>query len=160
MTRQKPVVGVLTKFRDPGELVDGDLRLVVSELVPADPIKGYVPAYKFAMTVVGADSAVGNIQLRLGATDGLVIYGGQIGYGVDEPFRGRRFAARSCRLLFPLARLHGFTELWVTCNPDNIASRRTCELAGAELVETVDLPADNDMYARGERQKCRYRIQL
>ena len=44
-----------------------------------------------------------------------------------------------------------------TTTPDNLASRRTCEILGAELVETVELPPGNDMYERGERQKCRYR---
>lgn len=58
----------------------------------------------------------------------------------------------------PLARHHEMTELWVTCNPDNIASRRTCELAGGVLVEIVDLPEDIDMYQEGERRKCRYRF--
>ena len=37
------------------------------------------------------------------------------------------------RLLLPLARRHGLQTVWITCNPDNWASRRTCELAGAEL---------------------------
>lgn len=51
-------------------------------------------------------------------------------------------------------------ELWMTCSPDNLASRCTCELLGAVFVETVDLPEDIDMYREGERQKCRYRLQL
>jgi tagatose 1,6-diphosphate aldolase len=51
-------------------------------------------------------------------------------------------------------------ELWITCNPENIASRRTCEAAGADFVEIVDLPSDIDMYQEGERQKCRYRLKL
>ena len=45
-------------------------------------------------------------------------------------------------------------------NPDNTASARTCELAGGELVEIVDLPKDTDMYRKGEPQKCRYKIEL
>jgi hypothetical protein len=49
---------------------------------------------------------------------------------------------------------------WITCNLDNIASRKTCELAGARLVEIVDLSEDTDMYRKGERQKCRYRIDV
>jgi tagatose 1,6-diphosphate aldolase len=49
-------------------------------------------------------------------------------------------------------------ELWITCNPENVASRRTCEFAGAEFVEIVDLPTNIDMYLEGERQKCRYRL--
>ena len=60
----------------------------------------------------------------------------------------------------PLARRHGLAELWITCNPENKASRRTCEFAGAELIEIVDLPPHTDMYQEGERQKCRYRLQL
>ena len=147
-------------FLDPGELIDSDLRLAVGELAPADPAKNSVPVYTFAMKLDGVRESVGGIQLRLGVTDHLVMYGGQIGYGVEESYRGRHLAARSCLLLLPLARRHGFDELWITCDPDNIASRRTCELVGAELVEIVDVPSDIAMYREGERQKCRYRLKL
>jgi hypothetical protein len=44
------------------------------------------------------------------------------------------------------------------CDPDNDASRRTCELAGAEYVATVAVPSWHEMYARGKRLKCRYRL--
>jgi tagatose 1,6-diphosphate aldolase len=64
------------------------------------------------------------------------------------------------RLLLPLAKRHGLSPLWLTCNPDNVASRKSCELAGAELVETVALPRDEEMYEHGDRAKCRYRIVL
>lgn len=60
----------------------------------------------------------------------------------------------------PLARQHGMFELWITGNPENIASRRTCELARADFVEIVDLPADIDMYQEGEGRKCHYRLDL
>jgi tagatose 1,6-diphosphate aldolase len=50
--------------------------------------------------------------------------------------------------------------LWITCNPDNYASRRTCERLGAEMVEIVPLPSNNVLYQRGEREKCRYRLDL
>lgn len=51
-------------------------------------------------------------------------------------------------------------ELWITCNPDNIASRRTCEVARADFAGIVDLPPETDMYEEGERQMCRYRLEL
>lgn len=81
---------------------------------------------------------------------------------VWDPARFPRPTIRSpCdRTLIPLARRHGFNELWITSNPENIASRRTCEIAGAELAEIVDLPPRIDMYQEGERQKCRYRLTL
>lgn len=145
---------------DPGVLSDGDLTLVLAEKSPADPAEGYVPAYHFEMRRNGRLEKIGSVDLRLGDTYRLRMYGGHLAYGVKPEFRGHHYAARACRLLFPFARRHGMKEIWITCNPDNVASRRTCELAGAVLVEIVDLPEDIDLYQEGERQKCRYRIDL
>jgi tagatose 1,6-diphosphate aldolase len=148
------------QFHDPGPLIDGDLVLVLNEKYPGDPAINYVPAYKFKMTLGNQPEEIGNIELRIGNTDSIVLYGGHIAYGVEPAYRGHHYAARACRLLLPLARSHGLTTIWITCNPDNYASRRTCELAGATFVEIVDLPEDNDMYLRGEQQKCRYRLEV
>ena len=139
-------------------LVDDELELYLAERSPADPERDFVPAYRFEMRVDG--ERAGSISLRAGNTRHLELYAGHIGYGVEPPFRGRRYAARACKLIFDLARRHGMTTLWITCNPENVASRRTCELVGGELVDIVDLPAETDMYKEGERQKCRYRIRL
>ena len=146
------------QFHDPGQLIDDDLRLVLDEITPGDPQLELVPAYHFTM-VVGHQEA-GHINLRIGDIPRIVLYGGHIGYNVDSAFRGQHYAARSCRLLLPLARKHDLKTIWITCNPDNLASCRTCELAGARFVEIVDLPSESDMYERGERQKCRYRLDL
>lgn len=83
-----------------------------------------------------------------------------VSYDVDPEHRGHLYASRACKLLLSLARTHSLQFLWITCSPDNIASRRTCELVGAKLVEIVDLPEDTDMYQEGERHKCRYRLDL
>jgi len=150
----------LFEFHDPGKLVDGDLELLLIDKYPGDPALRWAPAYRFKMTLVGRNDLVGRIDLRMGNTEHILMYAGHIGYGVEEAHRGHHYAARACRLLMPLARSHGMQELWITCNPDNIASRRTCELAGATFVEIVDLPRETDMYRHGERQKCRYRLDL
>lgn len=147
-------------FLDVSALIDGDLEVVLAERYPGDPTVNYVPAYRFALKRAGNSHAIGEIELRVGNTRDLIKYGGHIAYGVNAPYRGNRYAARACKLLLPLARAHGLTEIWITCNPDNTASRRTCELAGAVLIEIVDLPERLDMYQEGERQKCRYRIAL
>lgn len=141
-------------------LVDDDLQLSLIEKVPGDPATNHVPAYKFKMILVGHEVEIGRIQLRIGTTHRIVAYAGHIGYRVHPPHWGHRYAARACRLLFPLAQSHGLDTLWITCNPENLASRRTCELAGGALLDIVDLPEDTDMFRRGERQKCRYRIDL
>lgn len=146
------------RFIEPGRLVDGELELVVAQTTPGDPPRGWVPAYVFEMRVGGHKA--GGLNLRVGNTRDLIMYGGHIGYGVDPDYRGHHYAERACRLLLPLAKAHGLNPLWITCSPDNAASRRTCERLGAELVEIVKLPKDCDMYKRGEREKCRYKIDL
>lgn len=148
------------QFLDPGRLTDDDLELGLVEQYTGDPSINYAPAYKFKMALAGRDEEIGRIQLRISEANHIILYGGHVGFSVQPQHRGHRYAARACRLLFPLARSHGMETLWITCNPDNLASRRTCELAGGRLVEIVDLPEDTDMYQRGERQKYRYRIDL
>jgi predicted acetyltransferase len=165
MLKERLRNGAIFEFYDPGQLVDGDLTLVLYEAYPGDERRGYVPAYRFRMMrgdsrVDGRKQEVGRIELRVSNTHHIVMYAGHIGYRVLPIYRGHHYAARSCTLLLSLARRHGLNPLWITCNPDNYASRRTCELAGASFVETVDLPEDTDMYQMGERQKCRYRLDL
>ncbi|HNS50353.1 MAG TPA: GNAT family N-acetyltransferase [Anaerolineae bacterium] len=147
------------RFHDPGRLVDGDLELVLYERYWGDPAQGKVPAYRFLMTRVRDGEELGAIELRVGNSDHILLYAGHIGYGVEPLHRGHHYAARSVCLLLPLASWHRLSPVWITCNPDNFASRRTCELAGGVLVEIVDLPADSEMYRQGERQKCRYRLE-
>jgi tagatose 1,6-diphosphate aldolase len=103
---------------------------------------------------------VGRVGLRLGSTDYLEKYLGHIGYSIAEKHRGHSYAAKACRLVRPVAIDHGFRALWITCNPENYPSRRTCEALGCDLIEIVNLPPDSNMYLRGERRKCRYRWNL
>ena len=146
-------------FFDTTNLVDGDLRLVLVEKRPAKPGKDYFPCYVFEMRDTNAGEKMGTINLRVG-NNANTKYGGHIGYGVIEKYQGNHYVARSCRLLFPLAKKHGINPVWITCNPENIASRRTCELAGGELVEILVLPENTEQYKLGNRKKCRYRFDL
>jgi tagatose 1,6-diphosphate aldolase len=143
---------------EPGLLADEAIELCLREISPAIPEKGWVPAYHFTVVRLGSADPVGRISLRVGASDALRLYAGQVGYTIDVPHRGNRYAARALVLISPLAWRNNLVPLWITCDPENHASRRTCELAGAQYVETVALPSDSDMYARGERLACRYRL--
>ncbi|MFA5863211.1 MAG: GNAT family N-acetyltransferase [Phycisphaerae bacterium] len=149
----------LFTFVNPGKLIDGDLELVLIKKTPADPVKGYVPGYEFEMRRLGKSAAIGTIRLRIGSAVKLR-YPGHIGYEVKKRFRGHRYAARSCQLIFPLARDHGLGSVWLTVDPKNVPSQRTCEIAGATHIETIRIPKDHEMYARGARFCRRYRIDL
>lgn len=149
----------------------------------ADPSRGIAPGYTFWMRfrpgALGGASSNGNgtgsrvlrpplpevrlagsISLRIGHSVNLDRYLGHIGYHVLPPARGHHFAERAARLLLPLARAHGHRILWITCNPDNAGSRRTCERLPATYVDVVTVPRDNALYSQGDRQKCRYRVDL
>lgn len=134
-----------------------------------------MPAYHFWMRLSPPDPSdppptwgagqpplriAGGIGLRIGSTRELEMYYGHFGYNVFPPVRGNHYAERACRLLLPLARAHGLRRLWITCNPENLASRRTCERLGCSLVEIVTLPLGHPLQLRGEREKCRYRLEL
>jgi tagatose 1,6-diphosphate aldolase len=137
---------------------DGDLRLELLrfELHTAH----HSPTYQFHMVHRETREILGNIRLSVGSTPHLERYAGHVGYGVLPKHRGHRYAARAVRLLLPLAFKAGLNPLWITCDPDNLASRRTLQLAGAELVEIVDVPADCIIHRNGHPLKCRYRIML
>lgn len=146
-------------FRNPPTLQDQELTLELHKTVEGDPTKGWVPAYFFHMIHRDTGAYMGKIDLRIGDNENLY-YGGHIGYEVEEHFRGQRYAARSVQLLLPFAKDHGLETIGITCNPDNVASRRTCEIAGGVLQGIVDLPEHNNMYHLGDRQKCRYLFTL
>ncbi len=148
---------VLPVSLSPEPMRDGELFL---ELVGTSPHQSihFIHAYHFGMFLDGVEEMVGDIDLRLGDDNEVRLYAGHIGYAVDPRFQGRQLASRSLRLLLPLARRHGFRELWITCDPDNIASQRTCERVGAVFHDIVEIPSRHQLYALGLRQKHRYRL--
>jgi predicted acetyltransferase len=139
------------------ELRHGDLELRLADY----SVHAYhrVPTYFFRMMSVEWDSELGTINLRIGSTLHVERYAGHIGYGVHAAYRGHHYAARSIVLLQPLARSLGIDPMWITCDPNNTASRRTLEIAGAELIEIVDVPEDCGIRRYGSKaRKCRYRL--
>lgn len=143
-------------FVEPGELRDRELRLAL-EWFGMHPYHR-VPTYAFRMLHAETGEELGGIRLRTGSTPHVERYAGHIGYDVHPRHRGHHYAARSVRLLVPLARRLGIDPLWITCDPENIASRRTLELAGAEFLEIVDVPADCAIRQSGHPLKCRFRL--
>lgn len=133
-------------------LQNEEIKLVLERTTDGNDEKGWVPAYHFAICNQ-AGAKLGICDLRIGHNENLY-YGGNIGYEVYQEFRGHHYAGKACLLLFELAKRHELNYVIITCNPDNYASRKTCEYACGKLLEITQLPKGNDMRAKGETEKC------
>jgi predicted acetyltransferase len=133
---------------------DADLALQLTDFSP-HRVNG-VPTYHFRMVDSRTGEELGGINLRIASTPHIERYAGHIGFTVHPARRGHRYAARSVRLLMPFAQQLGLDPVWITCDPENAASRRTLDLAGAHFVEIVDVPEDCVIHRSGHQKKCRY----
>jgi uncharacterized protein len=145
-------------FYDTDDLRDQEIYLRLNRTCQADPRRKWLPAYYFDICLLGGEK-IGYCDLRIGHNEKTYI-GGNIGYGIDEAYRGNHYAAKACRLLFKLAKKHRMEYLIITCDPDNLPSVGTCKLAGGVFLEVADIPEDNEMYAEGKRTVNVYRFDM
>lgn len=139
---------------------DGEIDLVEMYKVKGDEFNGFCPTVYYEIRLKEINKKVGRCDLRIGM-DSELYYAGNIGYSVAKQYRGNRYAYKACRILFDIAKdKYKMDELIITCNPDNLASRRTCELLCGELVEIVDVPIGHWLRSQGDYQKCIYRYKL
>ncbi len=148
------------EFLDAFDRIRGEeIDLALAFKAPGIEAKNIVPSYIYDIVLHGTYEVVGRIDVRIGMNRNLY-YSGQIGYSVEETYRGRGYAAKACRLVRRVAIAHGMETLLITCDPDNAASRKTCENLGAALLEIADLPSDNEMCLEGARRKCIFEWKL
>jgi tagatose 1,6-diphosphate aldolase len=140
-------------------LTDGEIDLIINEKRPANKEKGYVPIYIYKITLYKSLDSIGKISLRVGYNEDLYYYG-NIGYEIDESYRGNSYASKACKIIKQVAAAHEMKRLIITCSPDNFPSRRTCEKLGLKLKDIADVPPQNNLYKLGERKKCIYEWNL
>lgn len=143
------------QFKDFDNLTDGVIDLKIEDKTPPNKEKGFVPAYKYRITLHNSDDSIGIISIRIGYSDSLY-YAGHIGYEIKEAYRGNNYASKACKIVKQVAIAHGMDSLIITCNPDNVPSQKTCEKAGLKLREIADVPPHNEMYRNGRKRMCIY----
>ncbi len=143
-------------FSEQFDTLTGDgLTLRITEKYPGDDVMA--PYYYYDIFADGVP--VGKISIRIG-DNYHSYYNGHIGYEVDEPYRGRRYALRAIALVLPVARYHGMTRVLITCDESNAASRRTAELAGGRLLEIAEIPRDWFAWYEGVEPHCIYEVKI
>lgn len=137
-------------------LEDSEIKLICTEKREANPQRGHFPAYKFGIALLD-NTVIGKCDLRVGHNEN-TYYGGNIGYSIDEPYRGHHYAAKACKLIFKLAAMHKLDFVIITCSIDNKASSRTCLLAGGMLIDETNVPKDSDLYNSGVHRVLIYKF--
>lgn len=92
---------------------------------------GFVPATFLVAEVAG--EIVGRTSVRHELNDWFLREGGHIGGGVLPAHRRRRYGSEILRQSLVVARAAGVDRVLVTCDEDNVASRRVIEGCGGRL---------------------------
>ena len=108
------------------------MKLRLDEYIEAPSLPGFTPYSIYIIEVNNQE--VGRIVWRLG-NDEEHYYDGHIGYHIEEEYRGHHYAYQACLLLKDQIIKDGYDHVLLTCDPDNIASRKTIEKLGAIFIE-------------------------
>jgi len=113
------------------ELVDWVEALITDSREHAPRPAGFVPSTN--LWWIDQDAYLGRVQIRHRLTAHLRDEGGHIGYHVVAAHRRRGHATAMLAAALPVARALGVECALVTCDVDNIGSRRTIAANGGLL---------------------------
>ena len=134
---------------------DGEIALRIFQKYQGDD--ELLPFYYYDICV--SDIAVGKISVRIG-NNYHSYYNGHIGYEIDKAYRGNNYSHKACKLVFQVAKAHGINELIITCDESNIASFKTIEKLGAELIEIEKPPEDYFAYRENMEKQRIYKLHI
>ena len=138
----------------PSVLFDPEFYTVSGETVELRLIgtyegeNGALPFYWWDIILKSENKAIGKISFRIGHNYHSY-YNGNIGYEIDEGYRGNHYSLLACRLVLPCAKHYGMDKIYLTCNSDNAASYKIIEELGGKLVEETVPPKDYIFYHEG-----------
>ena len=141
--------------RNRAEYSDGIIDLIPIHFTPPDPAMCFGREQIWRITLHDHKGEIGQISYRNGESR-CIYYFGHIGYHIDEPYRGHRYARRACLLLEHEIRISGKSSVVITCDPDNEPSRRTCIGLGCLFEGITDVPEDIRRKYEISPVKCRY----
>ncbi len=102
----------------------------------------YVPSYDFF--AVDGDNFIGVIHIRIRLTEGLLRYGGHIGYGINPKYWRMGYGKELLRIgLEKYKDLIEEDKILITCDDDNIGSSKIIEANGG-ILENKVINTDDD----------------
>lgn len=145
----------MTELIVPEGLTDGEISLALSERIPMRPRDLWTPLLAFRIICCEDGLQAGRCDIRFTDNE-LIFYAGHIGYMVYPDYRGRHYAEKACRLLARVALANGWPSVVITCDTDNIPSKKTCENLGCTLLGEVKVPRACELFFASSGRKYRY----
>lgn len=121
---------------DPTAFTDYVEELIAGRLEESPRPAGYVPATTLWWTA--GPQFLGRLAIRHRLTPTLERRGGHIGYDVRPSARRNGHASAMLQAALPRARALGIDRALITCDTDNVGSRKVIEKNGGELIDKVD----------------------
>lgn len=132
-----------------------DLKLI--SFYPDSQLDG-IPYYWYEIYL--SNIAIGKISLRLGYNETTLV-NGQVGYEIDEPYRGHHYGYYALEIIKCLAMDHGYRYLIITTSVDNFRSQHVIRRAGGKMViADYEVPKDHIFYVLGKPRMNIYEIKL
>ena len=108
---------------------------------------GYVPSSLYLAIRESDDTLVGMIDIRHHINHPILsTWGGHIGYSVISSQRGKGYAKEMLRLSLQICKQRGIDKVLITCDENNIASRKTILANGGIYEKTI--PVEGKMTER------------
>jgi predicted acetyltransferase len=86
------------------------------------------------------ETIVGRLSLRHTLNESLARIGGHIGYGVIPSQRKKGYATAMVRQVIPFCRRIGIAEALISCDEENMGSRKVVETCGGIFEANVQCP--------------------
>ena len=116
-------------------------------------------SYQYNIYKYQSDELVGRCDYRC-QNNRENYYAGNIGYMILPAYRGNGYALMASRLLCDLARQLKADKVYITCSPDNLASKKTIEKLDVNFIEEAAVPEDHFLFFQGEKIKDIYIVNL
>lgn len=135
-------------------LTDNVIDLNLTLKMAKEDIHYYYKIYKHK-----TDEVIGYCGIRLGQNEEFK-YLGNIEYEIVKEHRGNNYSVRAGILLTEIAKFHGFDNILITANPNNIASIKVIEKLGCSYVNVVAVPKESRLYKTGHKIVTVYNMDL
>jgi predicted acetyltransferase len=146
-------------FTDKFKLIEGEeLKLKLIETVKGEYAFDLLPFYYYEILDLHNNS-IGKISFRIGFNE-YTIYNGNIGYEINDFYRGNNYSLKAMYMLKPLILYHKFHTLFLVINEDNIASNKIALKAKGKLIGKLQVPKHHKFYHSEELTKNVYIIDV